>query len=97
MEQDSIATEIYTPSNVEYSPAIWFIVDDRKMYKPKEEVHFRGYVKIKDEDEENGWNVLTLPHLSKRLQDIEKPVSISVEIFDPLGNKIITESLKVNE
>jgi hypothetical protein len=40
---------------------VWFAINDRDLYKPKEEVHIKGLLRYLEADLEKGWHTLEIP------------------------------------
>lgn len=63
----------------------WYVVDDRAMYKPGEEIHLKGFIR-KIGQKQNG-------DVSLVGQSLEE---INYRVYDSQGNEIITETTSVN-
>jgi hypothetical protein len=63
----------------------WFVFDDRKLYKPKEEVRIKGWVRIVDMGRKAGLRLIDGPG-----------ATVGFVVFDPRGNKIGQGSVPVN-
>ncbi|GAG29157.1 unnamed protein product, partial [marine sediment metagenome] len=63
----------------------WYVFDDRQMYRPGEEVHVKGW--------------LRLLGMAKGGGDLELPgtsASVSYELFDARGNRLLEDRLNLN-
>ncbi len=63
----------------------WFVFDDRKLYKPKEEVRLKGWVRMVDMGAGGGLRLLSKPGLK-----------VGWVVHGPRGNKLATGSSKIN-
>ncbi|MBC7231926.1 MAG: Ig-like domain-containing protein [Chloroflexi bacterium] len=63
----------------------WYVFDDRQMYRPGEEVHVKGWVRLVGMSE--GADVLTIP---------EKGTSVFYEVTDSRGNRILENTVYLN-
>jgi uncharacterized protein YfaS (alpha-2-macroglobulin family) len=44
-DHDKVFTPVENVSQIYWDRYAWFVIDDRKLYRPKEEVHLKGYVR----------------------------------------------------
>ncbi|MGC8788088.1 MAG: MG2 domain-containing protein, partial [Anaerolineae bacterium] len=63
----------------------WYVFDDRQMYRPGEEVHVKGWVRLVGMSE--GADVLAIP---------EKGTPVSYQVMDSRNNQILESSLSLN-
>ena len=63
----------------------WYVFDDRQMYRPGEEVHVKGWIRLLGMAKEGG--DLELPGAS---------ASVSYELFDARGNRLLEDRLDLN-
>ncbi|TEU18698.1 MAG: hypothetical protein E3J25_00900, partial [Anaerolineales bacterium] len=63
----------------------WYVFDDRQMYRPGEEVHVKGWIRLLG--------------MAKGGGDLELPgasASVSYELFDARGNRLLEDRLNLN-
>ena len=68
------------PSFYEYPPIIFHIIDDRKLYKPKEEIHIKGFIRN-----------LSYPNTGTPHISIFDQSKIKYRVVDPRGNILVKD------
>ncbi|MCE9579407.1 MAG: Ig-like domain-containing protein [Deltaproteobacteria bacterium] len=63
----------------------WYVTDDRQMYRPAEEVHLKGWLRINNPGE--GGDIAGIAG---------KVQSVTYEVTDPMGNKMLEGKAKVS-
>ncbi len=64
---------------------VWYVFDDRAMYRPAEEVHVKGWMRVINNEPEGDVELAG-----------ERVESVNYSISDPLGNEITSGTTEVN-